>query len=283
MSFAYKYILVGVLLSLYCLFSTYCNENGNKLFKDAWGDYQKSRRTQDSVALHQKPTLPNIADVLERTIEHELTQIEDSSDLAIRFDDCMIKVGRFFNPKRRHAICTCHDKTDPKNERTYFWAYRKDKANTWVKEMDEVKECTIKQEPVLADFNLDKQTDIAINWRYCGNYCNGSLYTVFLYDKKTNRLTANHQLEEFLHIAVDKTNKIIYAADECKKRYAKMRWNKTKLVKLEEIEFECDPKKPARCRRHLYTFKNGERKLVKTEKNSGLPVQWAKMLNASKL
>lgn len=261
-----------------------CNESGNQLFKEAWQTYQKNKQINDSLARHKINITPNLEDVLEKTIEHELSQITDSSDLVIRFDECEMKIGHFFNPKRRHALCYCHDKNDaPKNGRTYFWAYRKDKANKWVKEVDEVKECTIRNTPLLADFNLDQRTDLAINWRYCGNYCNGSLYTLYLYDKKRNRLVANHQLENFLHIAIDKKNKFIYASDECKKRYAKMRWNGFELAIIEEIEFECDPKNPARCKRHHYSSKNKERKRFKTEKTSGLPVQWAKILNASKL
>lgn len=280
--FVYIFAVLGWWCLLLFLLSS-CNESGNQLFKEAWSEYRKNQQQNDSLARNKILNPPNMEDVLEKTIEHELAQITDSSDLVIRFDECEMKVGRFFNSKRRHALCYCHDKSDSKNERTYFWAYRKDKGNKWVKEVDDVKECTLRNTPLLADFNLDQRTDLAINWRYCGNYCNGSLYTLYLYDKKANRLIANHQLEEFLHIAVDKGNKIIYAADECKKRYAKLRWNRFELTKLEEIEFECDPKNPARCKRHHYTFKNGERKKFKTEKTSGLPVQWAKMLNASKL
>lgn len=273
----YKYIPLIALLLLY----TACTDN--PLVKKAIDEYQKSKSPEKSKETSDKSDKHSVLNDtlkyrLEKIIEYELESYQDSSDIVITFDNCQLKIGHLFHPKRLHAVASCSATNDEKGY-TYFFVYKKQKDG-WVKEIDDPKECVIKKLALIKDFNGDKTADVVLNWRHCGQYCNGSFYTVHVYDKKNNAFVPIRQLEKYPKIALDLTKRNIYGSDNCKQIYTKFRWNKLALSATEEIELICDNKN--NCERRFYTFSKNERKQTGTDKKAEVPAEWNKFIKNSK-
>ncbi len=275
--YGYRYC---VLLLFWLLLGSACTEN--PLVKKAIDEYNKSKSPKPTTSSSTDKNAHSLNDTLkyriEKMIEYELDAYKDSSDIVITFDNCQLKIGHLFHPKRLHAVASCSATNDEKGY-TYFFAYKKLK-DKWVKEVDDPKECVLQKLALIKDFNGDKVSDIVLNWRHCGQYCNGSFYTAYLYDKKNNSFVPIRQLEKYPKIALDKPSRTLFGADDCKHVYTKFKWNKLSLQTIEEIEFACDKKND--CERRFYKYKGNERKQTGTDKKAEVPAEWNKFIKSSK-
>lgn len=227
-------------------------------------------------------------DSLKRLFEHaiseELALYKDTGSIIVRFENCELKIGHLFDSKRLHAIAAFTPKAEGQKEGTYtyFHVYKKE-GKLWELAIDEKKPCAIKKMAMVHDINFDRRPDFIINWEHCGGYCNGSMYRLYLYDKKNNTFKLNTQLEKFSKIAVDAQKRIVYGADVCNNYYELLKWQKFELKTVEEVVFVCDEKKRTQCERKEYAYQKGKKVLLQSSQTTVLPIRWSKALKSSKL
>ena len=129
------------------------------------------------------------------------------------------------------------------------------------------------------DANFDGHCDI-----FVGPGCSRTYSSLFIWNPKTEKFeeaTGDTPMQNFM---IDPASKLVYdggSSSYCEEDAFKMKWNGSRLIKLEDLKVITDPDAyRANGVKYQYTVKNAKTgKLIKaTNYRQNLPLSWQKLV-----
>ncbi len=212
----------------------------------------------------------------EKEINRQIKLLGDTNYLKIFFLDGEIEFYKdtFFSQQKKHIIVRFKFSKEWIID-TYFQVYKTD-GKKIIKCIDEKKMCCYNY--FIYDYNFDKTNDFSIKWAYCAGKCNGTIFSVYLYNKELDMFYYKKELDYNTGLYIDTLNLSIVSEDRCEVISKKYLWNKFDLILTEQISFDNEFAfylgDSDECIRNHYFIENNKIVLKETKQTCELPKDW---------